>query len=257
LAGLALAVGIASGQQPSRKTAEDWPTYGLTPGEERFSPLTQIAAANVKVLGLAWSYDLGPGGGGQEATPLAWNGTLYGITNWSVVFAVDAATGKKRWRWDPDVNQAAVRPKICGGVVKRGLAIYQGMVIAPVIGGKLQTLDAETGKVIWEARVASPQDDYRVTIAPRIAHGKVVVNDGRLLAYSADAGEKQWVIQTGLRGGMGPPIKYQVGGKQDVSLMGGVGAVTGNAGPQDSATPRDPKLLTFMLDGTGKLPGGD
>ena len=62
----------------------------------------------------------------QEATPLVWNGTLYGITNWSVVFAVDARTGKERWRWDPEVNQTAVRPKICCGVVNRGIAIYDG-----------------------------------------------------------------------------------------------------------------------------------
>ncbi len=46
------------------------------------------------------------GGGGQEATPLFSNGTLYGITNWSVVFAVDARTGQQKWRWDPEVNQA-------------------------------------------------------------------------------------------------------------------------------------------------------
>jgi len=77
----------------------------------------------VSRLGLEWSYDLASGGGGQEATPLAWNGTLYGITNWSVVFAVDARTGKERWRWDPEVNQVAVRPRICCGVVNRGLAI--------------------------------------------------------------------------------------------------------------------------------------
>ena len=39
------------------------------------------------------------------------NGTLYGITNWSVVYAVDARTGKEKWRWDPEVNQAAVQPQ--------------------------------------------------------------------------------------------------------------------------------------------------
>ncbi len=51
------------------KTGEDWLTYGLTPGETRYSPLTQIDATNVQRLGLAWAYDIGPGGGGQEAPP--------------------------------------------------------------------------------------------------------------------------------------------------------------------------------------------
>ena len=126
----------------------EWLSYGLNQAETRYSPLVQINAANVKQLGPSWSYDMGSGGGGQEATPLFSNGTLYGITNWSVVFAVDARTGQQKWRWDPEVNQATVRSKICCGVVNRGLAIYQGMIFAPVIDGRLQALDAETGRVI-------------------------------------------------------------------------------------------------------------
>src|SRR4051794_30478944 len=76
-----------SALKTSGETGDDWLTYGLTQAETRFSPLNQISAATVSRLGLAWSYDLGSGGGGQEATPLEWNGTIYGITNWSVVFA--------------------------------------------------------------------------------------------------------------------------------------------------------------------------
>ena len=87
------------------KQSSEWLTYGFTPAETRYSPAQQINASNVARLGLAWSYDVGRGGGGQEATPLFSNGTLYGITNWSIVFAVDARTGKEKWRWDPEVNQ--------------------------------------------------------------------------------------------------------------------------------------------------------
>ncbi len=132
LAPVALVFSIAGAQPVHRvddatlknagKSGDDWLTYGFTPGETRYSPLDQINPSNVKRLGLAWCYDLGAGGGGQEATPLVWNGAIYGITNWSVVFAVDARTGKERWRWDPEVNQNAVRPAICCGVVNRGIA---------------------------------------------------------------------------------------------------------------------------------------
>jgi glucose dehydrogenase len=87
--------------------ATDGLTYGLTPGETRYSPLNQINAANVSRLGLAWSYDIGVGGGNQEATPLVFNGTLHGFTNWSIVFAVDARTGREKGRWDPEVNRTA------------------------------------------------------------------------------------------------------------------------------------------------------
>src|SRR3954469_10229128 len=98
--GFILATWVVLGQQARRsydltirnagKTGEEWLTYGLTPAETRYSPLKQIDAMNVNRLGLAWSYDVGPGGGNQEGTPLVVNGTIYGITNWSIVFAVDA-----------------------------------------------------------------------------------------------------------------------------------------------------------------------
>jgi quinohemoprotein ethanol dehydrogenase len=214
LAGVLLTGWIAVGQQPRRiddtalknagKTGEDWITYGSTLQETRYSPLDQINASNVSRLGLAWMYEVGPGGGGQEATPLVANGTLYSITNWSVVFALDVRTGKERWRWDPEVNQAAVRPKICCGVVNRGLALYQNMVIAPVIDGRLEALDADTGKVIWEARVAYPQDSYTITMAPRIAKGKVIIGvsggeypvRGFFAAFDAATGRQAWKFYT-------------------------------------------------------------
>src|SRR5580698_3359015 len=169
--GLLIAASIAIGQQASKpindaalknagKTGTEWLSYGLTPGETRYSPLNRIDTTNVSRLGLAWSYDIGTGGGNQEATPLVSNGVIYSITNWSVVYAIDARTGKEKWRWDPEVNQAAVRPKICCGIVSRGIALYQGKVIAPVIDGRLEALDAETGKVAWEARVSFSQDNY-------------------------------------------------------------------------------------------------
>jgi quinohemoprotein ethanol dehydrogenase len=90
-----------------------------------------------------------------------------------------------------------------------------------------------------------------------------VINDGRLLAYSADKGEKLLDVQTGLKSGMGPPITYEVDGKQYLALMGGVGTVVGNVGPQNTAAAGaqnisigiPPKLLVFALDGTAALPG--
>ncbi len=205
---------ILTGQQAQRvddgvlkntsKNGSEWLTYGQNPGETRYSPLSQIDATNVKRLGLAWSYDVGQGGGNQEATPLVWNGTLYSITNWSVVFALDARTGKERWRWDPQVNQTATFPSICCGVVNRGLAIYQNLIIAPIIDGRLQALDAETGKPVWEARVAYPQENYSITMAPRIAKGKVIIGvsgseypvRGFFSAFDAATGHFAWKFYT-------------------------------------------------------------
>jgi quinohemoprotein ethanol dehydrogenase len=188
----------------AKSAGEDWLSYGFTPHETRYSPLAQINASNVSRLSQAWSYDLGAGGGNQEGTPLVYNGTIYVITNWSVVFAVDARTGKERWRWDPEVNQTAVRGKICCGVVNRGIAIYQGKIIAPVIDGRLEALDIETGKPVWESRVAYPQEYYSLTMAPRIAKGKVIIGAagseypvrGFFSAFDANTGAFAWKFYT-------------------------------------------------------------
>jgi PQQ-dependent dehydrogenase (methanol/ethanol family) len=213
---LAIAFSVAAQQRPASNRVDDealrrapqagdeWLTYGLSQSEARYSPLADINTSNVGRLGLGWAYDVGSGGGGQEATPLVWNGTIYGITNWSVVFAVDARTGKERWRWDPQVNQELVRPEICCGVVNRGLAIYQGLVIAPVIDGRLHALDAGTGRPVWESRVAYPQDHYTITMAPRIAKGKVIIGvsggdrptRGFFDAYDAMTGRRAWRFYT-------------------------------------------------------------
>ena len=185
-------------------TDGDWLTYGLTPGETRFSPLKMIDASNVKRLGLVWSYEMGEGGGDQEATPLVWNNTIFGVTNWSVVFALDARTGKEKWRWDPLVNRNPTRDKMCCGVVNRGLALYRNKIYVPVNDGRLQALDAETGKPVWEARVAWVQNEQTLTIAPRIAKGKVIVGAaggdrptrGFFAAYDAETGREVWKFYT-------------------------------------------------------------
>ena len=181
-----------------------WLSYGRDQGETRYSTLKQINDSNAKRLGLEWSYAVGAGGGNQEGTPLMWNNTLYGITTWSVVYALDARTGRELWRWDPEVNQAAVRPRICCGIVNRGIALYNGMIIAATNDGRLQALGALTGKPLWEARVAFPQDLYTLTMAPRIAGGKVIIGAsggdkatrGFFAAFDASTGRQAWKFYT-------------------------------------------------------------
>ncbi len=235
---------------------EEWLSYGFTPQETRYTPLNQINASNVSRLGLAWSYEVGPGGGGQEATPLVHNGVIFSITQWSVVFAVDARTGKEKWRWDPEVNQTAVRSKICCGVVQRGIAMYDGKIIAPAIDGRLIALDEETGKPVWEARVAYPQDNYTITMAPRIAKGKAIIGvsggeypvRGFIAAIDAKTGAQAWKFYTVPGPGDKDPGLIKAAATWPKNIVGGGGGSvwdaisydpdlelvyigTGNAGP--------------------------
>ena len=181
-----------------------WLSYGRTQSETRFSTLNQINSTNAKRLGLAWSYVMGSGGGNQEGTPLMWNDTLYGITTWSVVFALDARTGKELWRWDPRIDQPVTRPAICCGTVNRGIAIYNGMIIAPGIDGRLFALDALTGKLVWATRVVEAKELFTLTMAPRIAGGKVIIGAsggdrptrGNFVAVDAQTGKLEWRFYT-------------------------------------------------------------
>ena len=180
-----------------------WLSYGRDQDETRYSTLKQIDSTNAKRLGLAWSYVMGAGGGNQEGTPLMWNNTLYGITTWSVVFALDARTGKELWRWDPEVNPST-RSVICCGNVNRGIALYNGMIIAPSIDGRLFALNAMTGKPVWETRIVYPQDQYTLTMAPRIANGRVIIGAsggdkptrGQFSAVDAQTGQFLWRFYT-------------------------------------------------------------
>jgi quinohemoprotein ethanol dehydrogenase len=66
------------------------------------------------------------------------------------------------------------------------------------------------------------------------------LNDGRLMAYSADDGEKLLEISTGQTSGMGPPITYMLDGKQYVAVMGGQGTVSGGFVPPGAPAPPPP-----------------
>jgi quinohemoprotein ethanol dehydrogenase len=191
------------------RSGEEWITYNGNWAEQRYSPLSQIDAANVSRLGPAWFADIpaasGPPQNRQEATPLLHNGVLYSISPWSVVYAVDARTGRQVWRQDPEVNQQVWQSRICCGVTARGIALYQGKVIAPVVDGRLRALDEETGRVLWETRVSPANMPYTITMAPRVIKGgKVIVGvsggeyavRGFFDAYDAETGKRAWRFYT-------------------------------------------------------------
>jgi PQQ-dependent dehydrogenase (methanol/ethanol family) len=97
-----------------------------------------------------------------------------------------------------------VLPKVCCGIVNRGVALYEGKVFAPIIDGRLVALDALTGKVLWESRVGYPQEQYTLTMAPRIAKGKVIIGAsgaeypvrGFVDAYDPNTGQRAWRFYT-------------------------------------------------------------
>jgi len=183
----------------------DWPLHGRTRDAQRYSPLDQINRGTIGRLGLAWSLDLDTDRG-QEATPIMAGGTLYVVSAYDVVLAVDARTGKPRWTYDPQVRAASARS--CCGPVSRGVAVDGGKVFLGALDGRLIALDAATGRPLWQVRTidsASPYAvNYTITGAPRVLKGKVIIGNGGaefgvrgyVSAFDAATGRLAWRFYT-------------------------------------------------------------
>lgn len=183
-------------------TKGEWLTYGGTYDEQRFSPLEGITPANIGKLGIAWSYEF-PTSHGVEATPIVVDGTLYVTAAWSVVTALDAKSGKKLWEYDPEVPREQLA-KGCCDAVNRGVAVYEGKVFVGTYDGRLEALDAKTGKLLWSKVTVDQAKPYTITGAPRVVKGKVLIGNGGselgvrgyVSAYDADNGDLAWRFYT-------------------------------------------------------------
>lgn len=179
-----------------------WLTYGGDYSEQRFNKLDAINDGNVSELGLAWYFETDTKRG-LEATPIVVDGVIYITGTWSVVYAVDARSGKELWRHDPLVPRE-YGGKACCDVVNRGVAVYLGRVYAATLDGRLQALDAKTGEVVWSVVTVDQSRPYTITMAPRIVKGKVIIGNGgaeygvrgHFSAYDAASGERVWRFYT-------------------------------------------------------------
>lgn len=178
---------------------DQWHTPGGDFGENRFSPLTQINDSNVTKLGFAWEYDTKTIRG-LEATPVVVDGVMYTSGTWGKVYAVDAKTGVEIWFFDPQVPGQVVRDGCCGPV-NRGVAVWADQVYVAALDGRLFSLDARTGKVLWEVdTITDHTRSYTSTGAPRIAGNVVVIGNagaeydarGYVSAFDLETGELEW-----------------------------------------------------------------
>jgi PQQ-dependent dehydrogenase (methanol/ethanol family) len=185
------------------KTPGEWLSHGRTYSEQRFSPLAKITDENVSQLGLAWYYDL-PTKRGIETTPLIADGIMYFTGSWSMVYAMDARTGKLLWEYDPKVDRAWAK-NLCCDVVNRGVALWGDKTYVATLDGRLIALDRDTGKVAWEVETRiNTTDAYSITGAPRIINGNVIIGNGGaeysvrgyVTAYDAESGKKNWRFYT-------------------------------------------------------------
>ena len=128
---------------------------------------------------------------------------MYTTSAWSIVYALDAKTGRELWVYDPQVPKRWGQYACCD-VVNRGVAAWNGRVYVGTLDGRLVAIDAATGKLAWEKLTVDQSLPYTITGAPRVVNGKVIIGNGGaeygvrgyVTAYDATTGEQVWRFYT-------------------------------------------------------------
>jgi quinoprotein glucose dehydrogenase len=190
----------------------DWPAYGGHLDGARYSPLKQITRANVSRLEVAWTYDTADGPGDPQTQPIVVEGVLFGVTPRHKVVALDAATGRLRWRFDSG---------IAGRGPNRGLVYWadgNDRRIFAAVQSYIYALDARTGEPIptfgTEGRIdvrenlgRDPQKQSIALTTPGIIFEDLLIIGGRLpeslpappgdiRAYDVRNGKLRWSFHT-------------------------------------------------------------
>jgi alcohol dehydrogenase (cytochrome c) len=173
----------------------DWLTWRRTQDVQGFSPLKQITKGNVGNLRVAWTWALP--NGPHEATPLVRDGVLFVHSYGDKVQALNAVTGDLLWQYNRRL------PPGVATSWKRNIALYGDRVYVATSDAHMVALEAKTGNVVWDQRVADLQEGHRITGGPLVAKGKVMIgtNGGApggafIAGLDADTGKEAWRFYT-------------------------------------------------------------
>jgi alcohol dehydrogenase (cytochrome c) len=180
--------------------AGQWAVPGHDYANTRFSSLKQINAENASKLSLAYSFSLGSLRS-NESSPIVIGNTLYVSTSWGpkYVYALDAATGARKWTYEPDIPDDVLQYACCD-VNNRGVAYADGKLFVGRLDGKLTALDAATGKALWTSTVVDYKQGSVITSPPLVVHDKVITGfgggeygvRGSLQAFDSNSGKLLW-----------------------------------------------------------------
>ncbi len=234
---------------------KDWRYYDSNNHGSRFTPLNQITPANIDQLELAWTYRTGPDPEGvmatAEAPPLKIGDTVYSCTDFNDVFALDAETGKEKWRFRSGNAMSHSKYTHCRGVtyfeVPGGQGACAARIITTTLKGWLIALDSKTGKLcpdfgkegvvnLYEGLGTTDPGYYNVTSAPTLLRGKVVLNamvadgqywgepSGVIRAFDATTGKLAWAWDMGRPDRTGLPPEGETYTRSTPNSWGGMSA---------------------------------
>ena len=218
------------------ESRSEWPTYGGDAGSTKYAPLDQITRDNVKRLAVAWRWEspdnavvsanrgkLPAFPASFKSTPIMVNGVLYIKTSLSQAAAIDAATGKALWTFDPEMWQRH-RPANTG-FNSRGVAYWSdgksARIFLPTGDAYLWALDARTGRPVEGFGISGaidalkgirrdvPRGEYQLMSAPLVVGDVVIVGPvisdgpryqlappGDVRGYDVHTGKELWQFHT-------------------------------------------------------------
>jgi alcohol dehydrogenase (cytochrome c) len=179
---------------------QNWLTYSGSYSGQRYSPLTQIDASNVKNLEFKWMLQ-NQVFGSWESSPLVVDGVMYLTQRPNDIMAVDARTGRMFWIYRYVVPADY---KICCGANNRGLAIHGHTLFMGTLDAHLVAVDARNGRLLWDTTVGEKAHGYSLSLAPLVVKDKVIVGvgggeygiRGYIAAYDVASGKEAWRFYT-------------------------------------------------------------
>jgi lanthanide-dependent methanol dehydrogenase len=263
LAGSAAVAACSSGSAPASSTSapaaapaaagtdKDWAMANKNASGTRYSDLSQINAANVKDLKVAWTFSTGVLRG-HEGEPLVVGDTMYVTTPFpNIVYALDLTKegAPVKWKYSPRQDPAVI-PIACCDTVNRGLALSNGKIFLNQLDTHTVALDAATGKELWKVKQGDYKQGQTITSAPMVIKDKVISGisggefgvRGFVTANDVNTGKQVWRM-------------YSTGPEAEVGFPGSVETWKGDEWKRGGGTTwgwysYDPELDLFYY-GTG------
>jgi quinoprotein glucose dehydrogenase len=204
---------------PPNDQNDEWRVYSGGPESIHYSKLNQIDRNNVRHLQVAWTFDSGDSfpASENECNPIIVNGVLYATTPTVNVVALNAATGKLLWRFDPNIGI-----RVMGKMRSRGVTYWSSQDgrdqrIFATVRQYLYSLDARTGQPVPTFGVSGRIDlrddlgrdprNWVTMTSPGIVYKDLLIigssmgemlpaSPGDIRAYDVRTGKLKWIFHT-------------------------------------------------------------
>jgi alcohol dehydrogenase (cytochrome c) len=194
------AIPAFTGAQLSTPAGANWVMENGNLQSHRYSSLTQINGSNGGSLKLAWSTHLAPPGTPEQeaqgnANPIVYNGVMYVQDAWTRITALDAASGKTLWQFDPQIGLNVPG----NGTDMRSLGMGDGMIFTGAYG-TVYALNAATGAQVWATQIVNPAGGGGIDVSPVYYKGLVLIGTTggdwggscMVVALDAKSGTVKW-----------------------------------------------------------------